>query len=86
MNRGTTAAVDLAREKDIERLRQAALLLETENRRLVGKVMELSRALSTAQGEDARLLQLRIQELEDQLARRNQLLFGPSSERTPTSN
>jgi transposase len=78
--------VDLAQEKDIERLRQAALLLEAENRRLVAKVMELSRALSTAHGEDARLLQLRIQEVEDQLARRNHLLFGPSSEKTPTSN
>ena len=34
------AAVNLARENDVERLRQAALLLEAENLRLTSKVME----------------------------------------------
>src|SRR5205085_1595243 len=72
-----------ARENDVERLRQAALLLEAENQRLVAKVSELTRQLATARGEDAAALQLRIAELEQQLAKRNHLLFGPSSEQRP---
>ncbi len=80
---GTHVPVNLEREKDIERLRQAALLLEAENKRLVSAVMALTKQLSTAQGEDARMLQLRISDLEEQLARRNQMLFGASSEKRP---
>jgi transposase len=72
--------VDIQREKDVERLRQAALLLEAENQRLVAKVVELTRQLATVRGEDAVALQLRISELEQQLAKRNHLLFGTSSE------
>lgn len=73
-------AVNLERENDVERLRQAALLLEAENQRLVAKVLELTRQLATARGENALELQMRIAELEQQLARRNHLLFGTSSE------
>jgi transposase len=75
--------VNLQRENDVERLRQAALLLEAENRRLVAKVVELTRQLASARGEDAFALQLRISELEQQLAKRNHLLFGASSEQRP---
>jgi transposase len=73
--------VDLEREQDVERLRQAARLLESENQRLAAKVLELTRALSQAKGEDADALQLRISELEEQLARRNKMLFEKSSEK-----
>jgi transposase len=76
-------ALDIRQERDIERLREAALLLEAENQRLVGKVSELTRALAGAKGEDALEIQLRIAELEAQLARRNHLLFAPSSEKRP---
>lgn len=72
--------MDLQRENDVERLRQAALLLESENQRLVAKVLELTRQLSTARGEEAHVLQLRLEELEQQLAKRNHMLFGTSSE------
>ena len=34
----------LTKETDVERLRQAALLLEAENRRLVARVVELTRS------------------------------------------
>lgn len=80
---GTGEGVNLEHEKDIERLRKAALLLEAENRRLSAAVVELTRKLAMARGEDARLLQLRLQELEDQLAKRNAMLFGSSSEKRP---
>lgn len=73
----------LETEKDVERLRQAALLLEAENRRLVARVVELTRKLMSAQGKDAEELQLRLQELERQLAQRTGELFGRSSEKRP---
>jgi transposase len=73
----------LTTEKDVERLRQAALLLEAENRRLVARVVELTRKLMSAQGKDAEELQLRLQELERQLAQRTGELFGRSSEKRP---
>ncbi|MCP3170259.1 IS66 family transposase zinc-finger binding domain-containing protein, partial [Myxococcus sp. QH3KD-4-1] len=78
-------AVHLAREKDVERLRQAALLLEAENARLVRRNVELTRALLQAQGVDASHLQLRLAELERQLGNARAALFAPSSEKRPTA-
>ena len=76
-------AVHLAQEKDVERLRQAALLLEAENARLVRRNVELTRALLTAQGADASHLQLRLAEVERQLDNARAALFAPSSEKRP---
>ena len=73
--------VDLQREQDREILRQAARLLEAENRRLIARVMELTTALLQAQGKDRAALQLELQELQAQLAKRNKMLFDRSSER-----
>ena len=56
--------VRLETERDMERLRQAALLLEAENRRLTSRVVELTRQLLTARGEAAEVLQLRLAELD----------------------
>lgn len=75
--------VALERETDMERLRQAALLLEAENRRLTARLVELTRQLMNARGEEASVLQLRLAELERQLAQRNAELFGRSSEKRP---
>ena len=71
----------LEQETDIEILRQAAKLLERENKRLVDKIAELTRELLALKGGDSEQIKLRIAELEQQLARRNQMLFGDSSER-----
>ena len=76
-------SLQLEAEKDVERLRQAALLLEAENRRLVARVVELTRKLMSAQGQDAEELQLRLREVERQLAQRTAELFGRSSEKRP---
>lgn len=73
--------VHLDQETDVGLLRQAAKLLESENRRLLDKIMELTRELSALKGGDPEQLRLRIAELEQQLVRRNQQLFGDSSER-----
>jgi len=71
----------LAMEKDLETVRQAALLLEAENRKLVAKNLELQTELLKLKGLGVEQLALRLAELEQQLATRNKMLFGPSSER-----
>lgn len=70
-------------EKDIEVVRQAALLLEAENQKLVQKILVLQRELLQLKGADPTQLALKLAELEQQLAQRNQMLFGESSERRP---
>ena len=60
--------LNLATETDIERLRQAALLLEQENARLFRRLETLVAELREARGEDARSLQLEIAHLKEQLA------------------
>jgi transposase len=68
-------------EKDIELLRQAALLLQSENQRLTAKLVELTRDLLVAQGKDKQELQLRLAQIEQQLAAQNKKIFGDSSEK-----
>ena len=75
--------LNLATETDIERLRQAALLLEQENVRLFRRLENPVAELAEARGEDARSLQLEIECLKEQLANRTKALFGDSSERRP---
>jgi transposase len=65
---------------DDERLRQAAKLLERENERLIRQVVELKQKLRAAQGNSMQQMDL-LAELEQQLAVRNKMLFGRSSEK-----
>lgn len=76
----------IGQEQDKELLRQAALILESENKRLVDKNVVLTRELLKLQGLDGTALQLRLAQLEEQLARRNQELFGKSSEKRPNAS
>lgn len=73
--------LNLAKEKDIEVLRQAALLLERENQRLTAKLLELTRQLLAADDKDKGQLALRLAEVERQLAAAQKKIFGDSSER-----
>ncbi len=75
--------LNLATETDIERLRQAALLLEQENARLFQRLETLAGELREARGDEAQSLQLEIAHLKEQLASRTKALFGDSSERRP---
>jgi len=77
--------LNLATETDIERLRQAAMLLEQENARLFRRLEALVAELADARGEEARSLQLEIAHLKEQLASRTKALFGDSSERRPSA-
>lgn len=68
---------------DDEQLRTAAKLLERENERLIRQVLELKQQLRTMSGQSSEQFAL-LRELEQQLANRNKLLFGRSSEKRKT--
>jgi transposase len=76
-------ALRLDKEQDIEIVRQAAVILERENHRLVERNVELTRRLLQAEGRDPAALQLEIARLEAQLAGARKRLFGDSSEKRP---
>ena len=69
--------------EDIELLRKAALLLQEDNKKLVRLIGKLKKELHALRGGDPEQLQLQIADLEQQLAKRNQLLFGDKSEKRP---
>lgn len=71
--------IDLATERNIEVLRQTALLLERENTRLHARLA----ALLETSGADRVAIQQELDLLRTQLAQRTKALFGPSSERRP---
>jgi len=73
--------LDLDSEKDPQILRQAAKLLVGENKRLVDKVVALTSENLALKGASPADLQLRLAQLEAQLAVKNKLLFGKSSEK-----
>jgi len=75
--------LDLDSEKDLQILRQAAKLLVGENKRLVDKVVALTNENLALKGASPADLQLKLAQLEAQLAVKNKLLFGKSSERRP---
>jgi transposase len=76
-------ALRLDNERDIEIVRQAAVILERENKRLVEKNVELTRRLLVAEGRDPATLQVEIARLETQLANTRKRLYGDSSEKRP---
>src|SRR5690606_18816749 len=69
--------------EDIELLRRAAKVLEAENLEMAKMIKRLKREVfELKHGKPEQLkLEMHIQELEEQLARRNKLLFGDSSEK-----
>jgi transposase len=75
--------LDLDSEKDPQILRQAAKLLARENERLTDKVVALTTEILALKGASPADLQLRLAQLEAQLAVKNKLLFGKSSEKRP---
>ena len=66
---------------DNDTLRQAALLLDRENRRLHDKIRELAEEIARLKGQDASAAQLQLEFLKELLARREHALFGDKSER-----
>lgn len=76
--------IRIDQEKDIEVLRQVAGLLERENQLLTQKIVALTKEILQLKGQDTTALQLQLELLQQQLAKRNQMLFGDSSEKRPT--
>jgi hypothetical protein len=70
--------LDFKTEKDPQILRQATKILVRENVRLVGKVVALTNEILALKGVSPADLQLRLSQLEAQLAVKNRLLFGKS--------
>jgi len=75
-------SVRLNVEKDLETVRRAALLLESENKKLVRENLKLARQLLELKGGGPEQLALKLADLQEQLAARNRALFGKSSEKT----
>lgn len=65
---------------DDDQVRTAAKLLKRENERLIREVLELKQKLNAVQGHSVEQMQL-VAELEHQLAVRNKMIFGASSEK-----
>ncbi len=74
-------SVKLDCEQDREVLRQAAMILEKENRRLVDENIALQRRLLALEGKSPEELQARLAALEEQLAALRDRMFGASSEK-----
>ena len=70
-------------EQNIEVLRQVARLLFRENEALHERLRKLTAEKLRLQGADAQALQLEIDQLQELLARREQEIFGVSSEKRP---
>jgi transposase len=69
--------------RDVDTMRQVAVLLERENDRLHAKLTALTRELSQFRGGDARAAQRQLEALKEILAHRERALFGASSEKRP---
>lgn len=69
--------IDVSAEKDIDRLRQVALLLQTENNHLHRRLQDLA-------GDDPAALQLEIEQLQEKLSAAQKAMYGASSEKRST--
>ncbi|MDP9120691.1 MAG: IS66 family transposase [Acidobacteriota bacterium] len=70
-------------EQNVEVLRQVALLLDREVHTLHNRIEKLITEIVRLRGGDASALQLELEQLQELLARREQELFGNSSEKRP---
>jgi transposase len=76
--------VTIQSESRLEVLREVALLLEQENRRLHERIQQLTLTLARLQGQDGTsALQMELEALKELLSRREKALFGDSSEKRP---
>ena len=74
--------VNLRTENRVDVLRQAAVLLERENARLIRALNEVACEVASLKGKGVDGLQLEIARLREQLDARERALFGASTERS----
>ena len=79
---------DISQETDVPLLQQAVRLLEHENQRLVREIATLTRELAELKKstDPEQVVQLRMQAIEEHLAKLQKMVFGPSSERTKSDD
>lgn len=75
--------IQIETEKRPDILRQVAILLDRENRRLYERNRNLTIRNAELEGADAAAIQLEIEQLQELLAQRERTIFGESSERRP---
>ena len=75
-------AIDLETEQSLFVLREVAVLLERENRKLHERIARLVEELAKLKCGGAQAVQLELESLRELLQRREQALFGASSENT----
>jgi transposase len=76
--------IAIEKESRLEVLREVALLLEQENRRLHQRIQQLTLTLARLQGQEGTsALQSELVALQELLSRREKALFGDSSEKRP---
>jgi len=76
--------IAIQKENRLEVLREVALLLEQENRRLHQRIQQLTLTLARLQGQEGTsALQGELEALQELLSRREKALFGDSSEKRP---
>jgi transposase len=82
-----TVARNISKETDVTLLQQAVRLLEHENRRLTKELGALTQELAQLRNSESPELevQLRLQAVEEHLAKLQKMVFGPSSERTKST-
>ena len=78
--------VDVAKESNLEIIRQVAQLLQKENSTLWERVEKLMAEVSELKGETPEQLELELASLRELLAARERQLFGKSSEKRPRTS
>src|SRR5688572_10417691 len=73
----------IERINDIDTLRQVAVLLDRENRRLHERLAKLASEIDRLKGQDTSTLQRELDALKVILAHREKAIFGEKSEKRP---